>query len=439
MSIIKKILTNVKRNLYGEHQLLLGLSGGVDSVVLLHTLVQLRQEDASLSLRALYIHHGLSPNAAKWADHCRALCKQWQVEFLEQHVSVNQEKGIEAGAREARYAAFAQRLNPHEVLLTAQHLDDQCETFMLALKRGSGPQGLAAMAAKQPFMQTWQLRPLLAIARHEIESYAQHYQLKWVTDESNEDTSYDRNFLRMNVLPLLYARWPHFPHAVSRSAALCGEQEQLLDELLDEGIHQVISSDGALAILPLSSMSEVKRNAIIRRWFRYHNQLMPSRQQLKLLWQEVAQSQPDAEPQLVFSHCVVRRYQEKLYLLNPFQDVREQIYGWSLQQPLQLPDALGELRVSHAKRGVKLRAPREGESVSVRFRATGRFTLAGHNHSRPLKKIWQALEIAPWLRTRTPLIFYNETLIAALGVFVTQEGVLQEGDKPVYLSWEKVQ
>ncbi|ECF0472632.1 tRNA lysidine(34) synthetase TilS, partial [Salmonella enterica subsp. enterica] len=205
------------------------------------------------------------------------------------------EGGIEQGAREARYQAYRQYLQPNQVLVTAQHQDDQAETFLLALKRGSGPAGLSSMPAKMPFEQGYLLRPLLNITREQIEAYAHEHGLLWIEDDSNQDDRYDRNFLRLHVMPLLTQRWPHFSQAVTRSAALCGEQEALLDELLDVELQQLIDEHQSLDINLLSRCSEIKRNALLRRWFAKCNKSMPSRSQLSRLWQEVALAKADAE------------------------------------------------------------------------------------------------------------------------------------------------
>lgn len=212
----------LNRQLLTSRQILVAFSGGLDSTVLLHQLVQWRTENPGVALRAIHVHHGLSANADAWVTHCENVCQQWQVPLVVERVQLAQEGlGIEAQARQARYQAFARTLLPGEVLVTAQHLDDQCETFLLALKRGSGPAGLSAMAEVSEFAGTRLIRPLLARTRGELVQWARQYDLRWIEDESNQDDSYDRNFLRLRVVPLLQQRWPHFAEATARSAALC--------------------------------------------------------------------------------------------------------------------------------------------------------------------------------------------------------------------------
>lgn len=267
----------LNRQLLSSRQILVAFSGGLDSTVLLHQLVQWRTENPGVTLRAIHVHHGLSANADAWVKHCENICQQWQVPLVVERVQLAQEGlGIEAQARQARYQAFARTLLPGEVLVTAQHLDDQCETFLLALKRGSGPAGLSAMAEVSEFAGTRLIRPLLARTRGELEQWARQYDLRWIEDESNQDDSYDRNFLRLRVVPLLQQRWPHFAEATARSAALCAEQESLLDELLADDLAHCQTQQGTLKIAPMLAMSDARRAAIIRRWLAGQNAPMPS-------------------------------------------------------------------------------------------------------------------------------------------------------------------
>lgn len=173
-----------------------------------------------------------------------------------------------------RYQAFARTLLPGEVLVTAQHLDDQCETFLLALKRGSGPAGLSAMG-KFRSLPEHGLSARCSPARGELEQWALAHGLRWIEDESNQDDSYDRNFLRLRVVPLLQQRWPHFAEATARSAALCAEQESLLDELLADDLAHCQTPQGTLQIAPMLAMSDARRAAIIRRWLAGQNAPMP--------------------------------------------------------------------------------------------------------------------------------------------------------------------
>ncbi|QYN47917.1 tRNA lysidine(34) synthetase TilS [Gilliamella sp. ESL0405] len=414
-SIEQAILDHIKN----RQSLLVAYSGGVDSTVLLHALTQLKQQQRpDLQLSAIYIHHGLSQNADSWARHCQQQCQIWQVPLIIEKVRLDPMAGnIEQQARNARYQAIYRHLKSDQMLCTAQHLDDQCETFLLALKRGSGPAGLSAM----PVESNRHLRPLLTISRQQIEAYANWHQLTWIEDESNQDDHYDRNFLRLKVLPLINQRWPQFSQMVARSASLCQQQEALINELLDNDFHQLLTTQGQLRLSPLINYSEYKRNAILRMWFRQQGVMMPSQKQLALIWQTVVEAKEDANPKFVLHNKQIRRYQNQLYLLPLYDDTEHLVINWDLTSPLVLPDNIGQLQ-SHYQHDLNCRLPQADEAVTVRFHAQGRLQIVNRQGSRAIKKIWQEHQIPPWMRTRTPLIYYNEQLICAVGVFVTEQG-----------------
>lgn len=408
-------------SLLNSQSILVAFSGGLDSTVLLHQLVLWRAQNPEVALRAIHIHHGLSPQADSWVQHCESVCAQWQVPLVAERVHLDDDGlGIEAQARRARYQVFAQTLLPGEVLMTAQHLDDQCETFLLALKRGSGPAGLSAMGESSPFAGTQLIRPLLAQTREALEAWARQHELCWIEDESNQDDAYDRNFLRLRVTPLLQQRWPHFAQAAARSAALCAEQESLLDELLANDLADCVTAQGTLLLAPLMMMSGVRRAALLRRWLAGVNAPMPSRDGLERIWQEVALAREDASPCFRLGEYEVRRYQSQLWWVKSVDGQSETVIPWSCREtPLTLPAGLGSVQLISAG---ELRMPQAGEAISIRFKAPGVLHIVGRNGGRKLKKIWQEQGIPPWRRDTTPLLFYGETLIAAAGVFVTREG-----------------
>jgi tRNA(Ile)-lysidine synthase len=450
-TLIPNVLLNSLFAQLGEHRhVLVGFSGGLDSSVLLHLLVCVRgQLIPDLMIRAIHIHHGLNPLADSWVKYCQQQCEQWQIPLEVMRVSIDsRHNGIEAAARIARYQAFSSYLAADEVLLTAQHLDDQCETFLLALKRGSGPAGLSAMPAKMPFAHSQLLRPLLAFSRKILENYARVWQLQWIEDNSNQNDRFDRNFLRLRVLPLLNQRWPHFAQATARSAGLCAEQEQLLDELLADNLQQLQNPDGALSIEGLLLVSETKRAALLRRWLAGGGASMPSQSQLQRLWLEVAMSRQDAEPQLTLGVHQVRRFRQHLYLLSPLVEINMQRLLWAVAEeasvkemvvppePLVLPANLGVLSFTTSS-GQAIRTAAISEEISVRFGLQGDIKIVGRYHSRRAKKIWQELGIPPWQRERIPLLYFGEQLIAATGVFVTQAGQANEGEPCWHLDWTR--
>ena len=425
----------IAHSVHPFRRLLVGFSGGLDSTVLLHRLKLWRDHEPDVELRAIHIHHGLSPHADSWVGHCEALCAEWQIPLRVERVTLQDEGlGTEAQARKARYAAFERHLLPGEALVTAQHLDDQCETFLLALKRGSGPAGLSAMPERARFAHTLQLRPLLGESRASLLSWAQQNHLRWIDDESNQDDVYDRNFLRLRVVPQLSQRWPHFAQATARSAALCAEQEQLLDELLADDLKSLIGETGAMQITPLLAMSPVRRAALIRRWLAINGALMPSRAMVNRIWEEVVQAREDASPRLKLGKGEIRRFRQALWWVKSHEPLTDRVIAWQpLSAPMTLPEEWGSLSLTP---GGNIRLPLADEPVTVRFKASGTLHIVGRNGGRKIKKIWQELDVPPWLRDATALLDYGETLISAAGQFVTREGETEAGTG-MQLTWER--
>ncbi|ENU1225390.1 tRNA lysidine(34) synthetase TilS [Providencia rettgeri] len=435
--IVERVLNKIN----GIQKILVGFSGGIDSTVLLHALYLIRQQQLpSLEIRAIHVHHGLNSKANEWEQHCAQLCLQWDIPFICRHVVVDSsQKGIEAAARDARYQAYREELQEGEVLVTAQHLDDQAETFMLALKRGSGPAGLSSMPEVLAFTacsgSTWLLRPLLTTPRIALEAYMQEQKLSWVEDDSNQDDRYDRNFLRLNVMPVLVERWPHFSSAVARSAALCAEQESLLDELLKDTLENMMDYRGGLFIDDLKACSSSKRNALIRRWVGLHQLPMPPFNQLERIWQEVALARQDADPICQLGQFEIRRYQGALWVVKRINSLVNQQFEWDFPKVFKLPGSLGILRVMEGEG--QIRPPKPDEMVTIRFGLQGTLNIVGRHRSRSSKKIWQELGVAPWMRERVPLIYYNDQLITAVGCFITPEGLVDEASLGIAIDWQK--
>lgn len=469
------LYNSVARHIYRYNKLLLAYSGGLDSVVLLDILITLIKCPnlilnliSPFFLRAVYVDHGLNYNSNNWAIHCAEQCRIRNVPFHVIHVNCNKfdQKlhNIEAIARTLRYKALCNYLNPQETLLTAHHMDDQVETFFLALKRGSGPSGLSGIHKNMMFYKGKRLlRPLLECSRTQIEKYAYRKKLIWIEDNTNNNIKFDRNFLRIKVIPLLKKRWPAFNTVVMRTAQICRNQENLLKELLSESLNTLIDSDGALFYDPLLQYSLIKRHAILRFWLNNFFINMPSYQLLNRIWYEVVLSKSDSNPVLCLGKHICRRFHKKLYIL-PI-DMSSAMYSLSLSwyfldQTILLPCDLGLLssqkitiinmnediitrslvdtpnlkNLSNTFRSIfktsgkiltscLVRFPESNEVVSIRFgHVNGFLHILNRDRGRKLKKIWQELHIPPWLRNRIPLLFYNNVLIAALGVFLTQEG-----------------
>ena len=407
-------------------RIVLALSGGVDSRVLLHLLSLYKQDNPSSEYLAVHVHHGLSSNADIWAEKCRKWCDESGIGSVVERVKLNltTQTSVEQEAREKRYKALEKHIQPGDLLLTGQHLSDQTETFLLALKRGSGPKGLASMPEYSPFSSGCLLRPLLSVSRISIVQYAEKYGLEWVEDESNIDIRYDRNFLRRQIVPELTVRWPNIERSVARSARLCADQEALLAELLSERLEQMVTPDKGLSVPALESQSGLARNQLIRMWLESLSSLMPTEKQLQLIWSEVAQAQQDANPRLRLARGEIRRFRDRLYFIDNFKDISTWHTELILNTPINLPDRLGSITLSNVgvESELTLRSAKPGETVWVGFEPEG---VTAHpetrNHRRKLKKLFQEYGIPSWLRRRTPLIMYGERLAMVADLFVDRE------------------
>ncbi|MCK3657369.1 tRNA(Ile)-lysidine synthase [Pasteurellaceae bacterium Pebbles2] len=410
-------------------QYLIALSGGLDSTALLALLAKSRKNQPHLQLRAIHIHHGLSPNADEWASHCERLCQQFDIPLIVKKVQVNQQNGIENGAREARYQAIAQVRFADEIVVTAHHLQDQTETFFLALKRGSGLKGLGAIQTYSTLYGIPLFRPLLACSRQQLESYIQTLSLPWIEDESNADNRYDRNFLRNKILPELRQRWQNFDQLVARSAQHCFEQQQLIEELLREPFQQNYDEiHRTFSLQCFAQYSKSQQNALLRMWLNRQNHPMPSLIQLEQMKQDVIFARPDATPQYQLGEKMVRRYQQKLYLTPHFQTLDQLCLPIAIGEKIKLPDQLGELELQknaenltalwYSEQGIK-RAdlPLTTAKIQVKFAYSGKVRLSPTDLNRELKKVWQSLQVPTWQRQRIPLIFYGEQLKSAVGFF----------------------
>ncbi|MEZ8466199.1 tRNA lysidine(34) synthetase TilS [Vibrio splendidus] len=426
--IIETFTSVLNQSALKPNRLIVAFSGGVDSRVLLELAAQYAQTHG-IECCAVHVHHGLSKNADHWAEQCQTWCDALSVSLAVERVSLDIDSGesVEKLARDARYNAFQKHLSFGDVLITGQHIDDQLETFLLALKRGSGPKGLSSMAKMMPFANAHIVRPLLSVTRTDIEGAARDMALTWVEDESNQDVRFDRNFIRHQVTPTLTERWPSFRESVSRSAQLCAEQELLLDELLESHFQQALGDSQNLSVEALSQHSDLLRARLLRMWLSHCNQPMPSKKQLKLIWHEVACAQADANPKLVLNDAEVRRFNHQLYLVRETKDLSNWQSDISMEGSLVLPDGLGELRLNSAlSDGASNNRDAQSFSLSdtnatlrVIFNPEGLSAHpVGRGHSRKLKKLFQEYQVPSWLRRRTPILMDGDRVIAVLGLFV---------------------
>jgi tRNA(Ile)-lysidine synthase len=397
-----------------------GFSGGLDSTVLLHALVQLR---LPVQLRALHINHQISPNADAWQTQCADFCVQLSIPFHTEKVRVeNTGKGIEDAARMARYSVFEKNIAPNDYLLTAHHANDQAETLLLRLMRGTGPRGLAAMAQVRALGAGLLARPLLHFTRAELEDYAVAHQLRWVDDESNLDDDYDRNFLRNQVMPLLHSRWPEFKRKWQQTAELCAQQESVMEEIAREDLvraEPVFERVGqSIELNALLGLSPARKQNILRYWLRLINHTTPEQLHWQQIEQQIFGGREDAQTRVTWGNVALQTYRERLYAL-----------------PLQMPDL--ELHMQLAEHTITPRLKAGLPDMSIGYRLGGeRCKPVGRGHSQTLKKLLQEYELEPWLRDKVPLVFSGDNLVAVGDLWICAEFVAAENEAGYALIWQ---
>jgi tRNA(Ile)-lysidine synthase len=432
--------------IHGNIELIIAYSGGVDSQVLLHALVQLKQNNLiNNKITVCHVNHGLSQNAPDWQEFAKKECAKLSVELVIKsvNVKVKAQQSLEALARDARYSALKTLRDNKSLILTGHHSDDQSETFLLALKRGAGLKGLAAMSVQTQLGQHLLVRPLLDVSRQEIESYARTHQLSWVEDESNLDTCFDRNFIRQQIMPLLRERWPSINNTINRSASHCLAGQELLDELAEDDLRNCQATKASLYTQALKDLSPARFNNVIRFFLAQQDYLMPSTEQLKQVRQQL-QASEDKNPQIKVGQCVFRRHKEQLFITPDYKDISDwyrDIYLSEGTFVLELPDDLGKLafttQLAQGNAFPLVCLPAVGQKVTVRFSHNNPKCLPDfRQHSRSLKKVLQELNVEPWQRKRIAFLYYDNELVTAIGHFICKPFMVNDAELGLCISQE---
>jgi tRNA(Ile)-lysidine synthase len=412
-------------------------SGGLDSMVLLHAASGWAREHG-VSLFAFHVHHGLSPNADEWLAHCERSAAQLGAAFDARRVTVEKGKsGVEQAARKLRYAALGEMCRSHGVglLLTGHHLDDQAETVLLQLLRGSGPAGLSGMdtanrAAKLlGDADVMIARPLLSLNRAELEKYARLQDIDWVDDESNLDPRYTRNALRHQVMPALAQAFPGFQQRIARSAAHAQSAQRLLDQLAAQDLAACLSGD-ALSLLRLRELDTDRIHNLMRYWFGTRGISMPSTAWLEQMVAQALEARESAQLRVTHPDCEIRRHRDHLHITPRLPDLpgmrdpddigvidREgQAFRWNGEAQIAFPDYGGVLHFEPADEGFDadwLRA----QHLVIDFRKGGeRLKPAANRPTRGLKAHYQALGVPAWERERLPVVSSGYDLLFAAGI-----------------------
>ena len=446
--LVERVAAQIAPLLPAHSSILVGLSGGVDSVVLLHLLHKLAAR-FSWQLSALHVHHGISPNADAWSDFCADLCARHLISLHIERVDIAplREHGVEAAARKLRHAAFAEQ--SCDFVALAHHADDQAETLLLQLLRGAGVRGASAMPvlslSKPPqlALRTGSVplvRPLLHCSRQEILDYATAHQLHWIEDESNADDHYPRNFLRHRVLPLLGERFPAYRDTLARSAQHFAEASSLLDELAQQDGERAIAGE-TLTVAALQALSRPRAKNLLRYFLHTNGAPMPPTVQLDDMLQQLCGARQDAGVSITYSDWQVRRYQGKVYALHAPGDFDpDLVLQWNGEAELDWPALQSRLRLDR-KLNPREKASRspgislvklQRTSVTLRLRHGGE-ALRPHpgGATRSLKNLLQEHHVPPWQRDRLPLLYCGDELVCVPSVAIAAEYLADEHETAI--------
>ena len=440
-----------------------GLSGGVDSVVLLDVLGRMRK-DLRLALSAVHVNHQISAHALDWEAFCKTLCQARGVALTVRRVQVPRDgSGVEAAARNLRYQAYGGLVTDFVAL--AHHLDDQVETFLLQLLRGAGPKGLAAMPVLRKYEGTTSkdggrrgkgkddgrmkaegtaksdqgdtssfipdpsslvpqpciLRPLLEVTRNEIEAYAKACKLEWIEDDSNADSHYDRNFLRNELMPRLEARFPAYRETLSRASRNLADYSELAEEL--GALDARAFNDGVVPVENLRGLSDARALNLLRRLFARRGLPMPNRTRLEEALRQCRAAGADSVVHVSFGSHGLRCFRGQVGIVEEFGEVpADWNTRWDGRGELLLPAGLGVLR-ARAALGEGIAARHFAQhGATVRGRIGGeRMRPADDRPRRTLKNLLQETAVPPWERERMPLLFIGDALAWVPGIGVAAE------------------
>lgn len=410
---------------------LLAVSGGLDSMCLLHLAYQLQQTNsATPPIEVVHVNHGLQASADVWQQAVEQqsavygfTCHSRQVTITDQDL---QQSGVEAAARDARYGVFAELVNDGDVVLLAQHADDQTETFFLRLLRGAGVAGLGSMPQLRQLGDGSLFRPLLSVSRQQLENYAKEQQLTWVEDPSNNDTRFDRNYLRYEVMPALRQRWPSVAQRIATSTAIMQDTQDLLQELATEDLLRCqtdteLQANKGLLVDALLALSRTRRNNLLRHWLGLQADEIPSYEALQRIYNEVLLAAADGQPEIAIGSCKVKRSYGAIYCLTQqpegqWQAPQTLVWQEYFAQQSAIPFAGGWL--VPANNGIQLQ---KGDVLVAKQRQGGeRCQPQGRNHSQSLKKLLQEHQVPAWQRDALPLIYRNDELAMVANLWVCE-------------------
>lgn len=402
-------------------KLYIGYSGGVDSTVLLHSLAT--HPKLKAKTHAVHINHQLQNEANDWQRHCESVCQKLAIPLQCFQVTIDKDndQSLEERARDMRHLCFSSLIKSDEALVLGHHQQDQVETLLLRLLKGSSPEGLQCMKTVSRFQHYTILRPLLNTTKAELITYATHHGLYWVEDMSNQDLRFDRNYIRYQLLPNLRKRFPGLDNCLTRTTHLCQEQHKIVEDLIDEYYPLCLDAEKRLNIDTLQTYSKPTQIQIVRRWIKSHHIPYPNKKKLDTLFKTFFSAAIDKHPSLTWQQYKITRYKNHLILsmasINQLSNMPCAIKWEDINTSLALPFDNMHLQLTPTKDKPTLYIS-PNSRVEVRFRQGGE-AIYLHRHTRQLKKLFQQWSVPPWLRKEIPLIYIDGELAVVVDYCVS--------------------
>lgn len=384
-----------------------GFSGGVDSHALLFLAKELQEKGFIKDIEAIHVNHNINASSDLWEKHCKNVAANLNIPYRSKSVNLKSLGNLEHNARSLRYETFAKLIGKNEALLLAHHLDDQVETVLMRLFKGTGARGICGIKDIADIHNIKVIRPLLAISKEDILAFAAKHKLDYITDPSNTDSSLDRNYIRHNIVPHIKARWPNALQSITGSVSHIVKQEEYISRFCED-ILQKISLGNKLSISDLKKYSESEQHMLLRAWIIKHNIYSPSTKTLSRIFKELIGAQMDKNPRIKIQNIELRRFRGYIYLLpykKPGAHIESKV--WPIGQKTLY---ILEIDKTLARDDSNL-------DLTVKFRAGGE-KVAG---SKTLKKLMYEKEVPPWERALIPIIYHENKLVCVMGLF-TAEG-----------------
>ncbi|MGB0495872.1 MAG: tRNA lysidine(34) synthetase TilS [Kangiellaceae bacterium] len=453
-SSLLELYQNSNLSKLDSHTLFIAYSGGLDSTALLYAGKQLVKNRQISNIKALHVNHGIESNSDDWQSHCKTICEKLSVELISTQLKLASEnrKPNENDARNKRYDFFKSQLKENDQIAFAHHQDDQVETLLFRLFRGTGLLGASSIPKSRSLGKGILIRPLLHFTKSELFEYAQLNKLDWIEDQSNQENKYSRNIIRNKIIPLIKTYWPEVNSALEKFIQIVGEQNSILQEVAESDLDD-LSSDESKNIISVSkfeSLSMARKKNFLHYWASQSYAAIYSRPTSKEIREFIYQLANvgqntnhlnTAKLDVKLGGHRVRYFDGKLWLCESAEPIQLQsTIEWNLTEKTLKVDEkysliLNELKSSLASSAFVVRAPNENEVVTVQARKGGeRICPSYRDKSCELKKIFQELKVPHWKRKWLPIIYYNEELVCIPQILINKKFIPANNEPMILFS-----